>query len=114
MKRMVLYLLLGTSLVVLAQQQFERAQEPAAPAGQAEDGSAANEGDAAAPEADPEAQGAVEDQAAAAGEPAADDPGPVAENQEAAEDEKAGEVDLDFEPDEEISEDYPVPLPSDI
>lgn len=103
MKRMVLYLLLGISLVVLAQQQFEWAQEPAAPSGQAEDGAADNEGDAAAPEADPEAQGVLED-----------DPGPVAETEEAAEDEEASQVDLDFEPDEEISEDYPVPLPSDI
>ena len=107
MKRMVLYLLLGISLAVLAQQQFEWAPEPAAPAGQAEDGAAANEGDAAAPEADPEsdpeAQGAP-----------ADDPGPVAETEAAAEDEEASQADLDFEPDEEISEDYPVPLPSDI
>lgn len=114
MKRMVLYLLLGTSLVVLAQQQFERAEEPAAPAGQAEDGAAASEGDAADPEADPETQSAAEDQAATAGEPGVDSPGPVAENQKAAEDEEASEVDLDFEPEEEISEDYPVPLPSDI
>lgn len=110
MKRMILYLLLGTSLVVLAHQQFEWAQEPAAPAGQAEDGAAADEGEAATPEADPEAEAGAGDPAAAAG----DDPGAVAENQAAAEDEEAGEVDLDFEPDEEISEDYPVPLPSDI
>jgi predicted lipid-binding transport protein (Tim44 family) len=111
MKRMVLYLLLGTSLVVLAQQQFERAQESAAPAGQAEDGAAANEGDAAAPEADPESD--PESDPEAQGAPA-DDPGPVAETEAAAEDEEASQADLDFEPDEEISEDYPVPLPSDI
>lgn len=114
MKRMVLYLLLGTSLVVLAQQQFEWAQEPEAPAGQAEDGTAADEGDAATPDADPEAEAAAGDPAATAGGPAGDDSGAVAENQAAAEDEKPSEVDLDFEPDEEISEDYPVPLPSDI
>jgi Ni/Co efflux regulator RcnB len=87
MKRLLLYLLLAMSAGIYAQQQD-----------------------------------ADEDQAASAAEQAAGDvPADRAEVPEDQEEpEQAGEADTDvpdeqdFNPEEEISEDYPVPLPSDI
>ncbi len=40
------------------------------------------------------------------------DPEPIADDEPAAE--TSSEADIDFKPSEEISEDFPVPLPSDI
>jgi hypothetical protein len=113
MRRILFYMLLGASLAVFAQQQFFQSEapqggdEPAA-AGNPEGGQdAENEpGD----DAGPDASGVPPD---AGGAGAA--PGAVIEADGVqAEDGVADAANEEFEPDEEISEDYPVPLPSDI
>ncbi len=87
MRRILVYLLLAVSLGVYAQQQ---AGDPDAGAAETEQpAEAIAEAEAAVPEEEAEA---IEDPEAEAEEPLEDD----------------------FSPEEEISEDFPVPLPSDI
>lgn len=115
MRRLWIYLFLVAALAVFAQQQLAPPDEPQA-AEQPATGQGAEPGDAGG---DAEGQaGAVSGAPGAdgdAGEMAADEsPVQVEEGDDQAEDEDAAEADMEFEPDEEISEDYPVPLPSDI
>lgn len=108
MKRILFFLLLGASLAVVAQQVFLQPQKDPPVAEETTEGVAGTDepadGDEAAGE---DADAAAEEQQATA-DTALEAPA------EQAEDEAADEVDMEFEPDEEISEDYPVPLPSDI
>jgi len=114
MKRRLLVLLALLAVAVYAQQQAGRDDEPgaegASPTEQAaEPGDADGEQDE--PGADPEGSAPGADEGEAGGDGATlRDPGDAAEG-EGANAEPAAE---DFDPEEEISEDYPVPLPSDI
>ncbi len=113
MKRIFLYLLMAISVAVFAQQQAsddaDSVDETQAPAEQP----AGTEKDSE--EGAPEGSGKT-----AKGNEELIQSEPIAENGQDNEDgpfQVSGESDpddSDFDPDEEISEDYPVPLPSDI
>ena len=87
MRRLLVYLLLAVSLGVYAQQQ------------------AGDTGTAAA-ETEQVPESTTEAEAAVSADEAEATPEPETETEEPSED--------DFSPEEEISEDFPVPLPSDI
>jgi hypothetical protein len=119
MKRLSIYLLLVFSMAVVAQQVVEQAEEPdpvAEQTGEAvpDDGSdppeAGDEGDA------PGIPGELADETESGSTSQAEDEQavepPDAEDSEEGED--PGPDEGEFTPEEEISEDYPVPLPSDI
>lgn len=95
MKRLLIYLTLVFSVAVFAQQQSATDEEPG---DESEQLSAINDGGAKrVVEADPDPV------------PPLSDPLDEEENTEVSDD-----AEKEFKPDEEISEDYPVPLPSDI
>jgi hypothetical protein len=109
MKRKWIYLALLASVAVFAQQQATDDEDPSAPEEIAE--TASPQGDGDIDSGDPENQDELNEDGLAIDpevlEPPEEDeiPDPEAE---------LADPETDFEPDEEISEDYPVPLPSDI
>ena len=119
MRRIVLYLMLAGSVTVLAQLQIQDMVNSGNASGQAKQ--AANKpGDEATPtEGQSDSVADEPDDSNTFGEKPAS-----ADDENASKDENVNEVggeaedsapsDEDFKPDEEMSEDYPVPLPSDI
>ncbi len=124
MRRIVLYLMLAGSVTVLAQLQIQDMVNSGNASGQARQ-AAHKPGDEATPTEGTPTEGQSD---SVADEP--DDSNTFGEKPASADDENAskeenvnevaGEAedsapsDDDFKPDEEMSEDYPVPLPSDI
>ena len=111
MKRWWIYLILVFSFAVVAQQVAEQ-QDESEPAAEQVATDTTENGDETGTGADTDDPAGEQDdnEAGLAGiEGDIPEPDPDMEATEVAD-----EVDLEFEPDEEISEDYPVPLPSDI
>ncbi len=103
MKRLLIYLALIFSVAVFAQQQADTGDEPGT-----ESGDDAEEVSVFTDTETPEQADSLDDAL-----PEADDP--VDENEDEAAPTEVGDVvETEFDPDEEISEDYPIPLPSDI
>ncbi len=120
MKRILIYLLLVISMAVFAQQQSDSTNDAEAQTEQPAAGEKAREGEGE--DTGGEKAGAESPGEADASLIAQDDPDQVLtdggdEEHQDEETEATVVIDPDeseFEPDEEISEDYPVPLPSDI
>ncbi len=119
MRRIVLYLILAGSVTVFAQLQLQDMVNSGDASGQAEQ--AENEpGDEATPTGgqsdsvadEPDASNTSGEKPGSADDEYASKDENV--NEEAGEAEDSVPSDEDFKPDEEISEDYPVALPSDI
>jgi len=107
MKRLLIYLALIFSVAVFAQQQADTGDEPGT-----ESGDDAEEVSVFTDTETPEQADSLDDAL-----PEADDPVDENENEdedEAAPTEVGDVVETECDPDEEISEDYPIPLPSDI
>ena len=108
MKRLLLYILLAVTLGVFAQQQIEDAAEAGSETAQAADAAQGDAGDLPENPVPPEpGEGELLE------EPPGAEPGDV-EIELPEEPDEAVTDESDFKPSEEISEDYPVPLPSDI
>lgn len=103
MTRILLIVLLSLPLFLMAQTPRETADEEA---GQVQEESAAD--------ADPEPEVDDPDSAIDEGAIGIEASDVVEETLPPAPPEDLGQAEEEFEPDEEISEDYPVPLPSDI
>ena len=117
MKRMLIYLLLVISMAVFAQQQSDSLNDAEAQTEQPDAGEEAREGE----DTGGEKAGVDSPDEADATVIAQDEPEQAlidSGDEEMGEETEATEVidpdESEFEPDEEISEDYPVPLPSDI
>jgi hypothetical protein len=114
MKRILIYLLLVVSMAVVAQQVIEKAEEKRESSELAQ----APEDQAAGQEEGDENEDGLDSSEGDAGlvDGLADNPDPSLPDDAADLDatEVLADVETEFEPEEEISEDYPVPLPSDI
>ena len=114
MKRVVIYLILMLSFAVFAQQMAEQSDEAEPVAEQnPENSDNSSSDDPAAGEDDESSENQTADDLIA-GDPDPEEEGEMDAGVEPEATEVADEVEIEFEPDEEISEDYPVPLPSDI
>lgn len=116
MKKILVYLVLLASFAVLAQLQLSSLQDPAVSgSGQSDEpaASVADEASGAEAATDGDADEAAP-QDGLSGDQASPESQASAATAEAAADLDQEQLDSDFEPTEEISEDYPVPLPSDI
>ena len=116
MKRILIYLALVVSVAVLAQQQLASLQDQAeGGAGNNEQAADASADESTGSETQPGQEASEESTEAA---PAANEDTQDGEANSVTtadgEDPDPGQQDSDFEPTEEISEDYPVPLTSDI